>query len=78
MGKTIDDLNPILSKITRQVAAIKSSRFALFIDRGDADASVLRRGSLNDGYFVIGVCGVHKIEIIDNILLPFNTKTALR
>ena len=30
MGKKIDNLNPILSKITRQVAAIKSLRFALF------------------------------------------------
>ena len=29
MGKKIDDLNPILSKITRPVAAIKSFRFAL-------------------------------------------------
>ena len=30
MGKKIDDLIPILSKITRPVAAIKSLRFALF------------------------------------------------
>ena len=30
MGKEIDDLNSILSKITRPVAAIKSFRFALF------------------------------------------------
>ena len=29
MGKQIDDLIPILSKITRPVAAIKSLRFAL-------------------------------------------------
>ena len=28
-GQKIDDLNPILSKITRPVAAIKSLRFAL-------------------------------------------------
>ena len=30
MDRIIDDLNPILSKITRLVAAIKSLRFALF------------------------------------------------
>ena len=30
MGQKIDDLNPILSKITRLVAAIKSLRSALF------------------------------------------------
>ena len=30
MDWKIDDLNPILSKITRLVAAIKSRRFALF------------------------------------------------
>ena len=30
MGKKIHDLIPILSKITRPVAAIKSLRFALF------------------------------------------------
>ena len=30
MCKKIDDLNPILSKIFRPVAAIKSLRFALF------------------------------------------------
>ena len=30
MGKKIDDLIPILSKITRPVAAIKSLKFALF------------------------------------------------
>ena len=29
-GQKIDDLNPILSKITRPVTAIKSLRFALF------------------------------------------------
>ena len=29
IGKKIDDLNPILSKITMPVAAIKSRRFAL-------------------------------------------------
>ena len=29
MDQKIDDLNPILSKITRPVAAIKSLRFAL-------------------------------------------------
>ena len=28
----IDDLNPILRKITRPVAAIKSLRFALFLE----------------------------------------------
>ena len=31
MDRKIDDLNPILSKITRLVAAIKSLRFALLI-----------------------------------------------
>ena len=31
MGKNIDDLNPILTKITRPVAAIKSLRFSLFV-----------------------------------------------
>ena len=31
MGKEMDDLSPILSKITRPVAAIKSLRFALFL-----------------------------------------------
>ena len=31
MGKKINDLIPILSKITRPVAAIKSLRFALFV-----------------------------------------------
>ena len=30
MDQKIDDLNPILSKITRLVAAIKSLRFVLF------------------------------------------------
>ena len=30
LGKKIDELNPILSKIIRPVAAIKSLRFALF------------------------------------------------
>ena len=31
MGKKIDDLNPILSEITRPVAANKSLRFTLFV-----------------------------------------------
>ena len=31
MDRKIDDLNPVLSKITRLVAAIKSLRFALFV-----------------------------------------------
>ena len=32
MDRKIDDLNPVLSKITRLVAATKSLRFALFYD----------------------------------------------
>ena len=35
MGDKIDDLNQILSKITRPAAAIKSLSFALFIFRPD-------------------------------------------
>ena len=31
MDRKIDDLNPILNKITRLVEAIKSLRFALFL-----------------------------------------------
>ena len=39
MGKKIDDLNPILSKITRPVAAIKYLRFVLFVnDKGPCSA----------------------------------------
>ena len=34
MGKKIQDLIPILSKITRPVAAIKSLRFALLVAEG--------------------------------------------
>ena len=39
MGRKIDDLNPILSKITRPVAAINSLRFALILQ--DLDNSSL-------------------------------------
>ena len=46
MGKKIDDLNPILSKITRPVAAIKSLRFALF---SFAKSSFSYRGSVSVG-----------------------------
>ena len=35
MGKKIDDLIPILSKITRPVAAIKSLRFALLYNHSN-------------------------------------------
>ena len=35
MGKEIDNLNPILSKITRPVAAIKSVRFAFLLSHVD-------------------------------------------
>ena len=39
MGKNIYDLNPILSKITRPVAAIKSLRFALLNIKRNIHAS---------------------------------------
>ena len=43
MGTKIDDLNPILSKITRPVADIKSLRFALFIVNPRKSMFVLHR-----------------------------------
>ena len=45
MGKKIDDLIPVLSKITRPVAAMKSLRFALFVKR-----SITEVGLANIGY----------------------------
>ena len=60
MDRKIDDLNPILSKITRQVAAIKSLRFALFpedlIDNKPALVQVVAPYQMGDKAMMAYIC----------------------